>query len=137
MDAKTLLALIDDVSGHKWLPLAVVVISYLVSLTNDWSKFPVTVPDRWKPVVALALGQAYAVLSATAGGTPWKLAVRDGVIAAFVTMGAYDVVVKALYGDKPIPRWLAWLSLGKMDHPAIAKKVTTPPPPPAAPPPPA
>lgn len=127
MDAKTILAIVADLGGHKWLPLAVVVIGWLSSLTSDWSRFPVNIPDRWRPVVVIVLGQVYAGLSAVAGGTPWRQALLDGFIVSFTTMGLYDLVVKAAFGDK-IPRWLSWLSFGtSAEHPKLASRATTPP----------
>lgn len=97
------------ITGRHWLALAVLVIAYLVRITASDSKFPVTIPDRWKPVVVLTLGQVYAALIAIQGGTAWKVAAFHGFMTALVTMGLFDVVAKALFNGRE-PAWFKALA---------------------------
>jgi hypothetical protein len=109
MDLTTIMQLVDDFTGHKWLPAAVVLIGWLTTLLSDTSKFPITIPDRWKPMAVLILGQVYATVQAVAGGVTWPHAVWGGLVAAFGTMGLFDVVVKAIFQGQ-LPKWLQWLA---------------------------
>jgi len=95
----------------KWVPVAVASIAWLTSLTSDWSRFPLEVPDRWKPVVVMVLGQVYAVLLAILAGVPWKEAAWQGVVTSVATMGTFDLLSKAVWGDDPPPWARAWLRL--------------------------
>lgn len=110
MDLTTILAFVADFQGHKWLPLAVLLIGYLTTLMSDTSKFPINIPDRWKPVLVVGLGQVYAVLTAASGGDTWSHAVWSGAVAAFGTMGLFDLLVRAIFNGN-LPKWLAWLAV--------------------------
>lgn len=90
------------------LGIAVVVVGAITRLLKSDTKFPIDIPARWQPVIVLVIGQAYAVLQAIVGGVNWKTAVTSGLQVAFLTMGLFDLVIKALFnGDAPW--WLAWL----------------------------
>jgi len=121
MDAETLSDLLTQLAQlgttHKWLPLAILVMSWGTALTNNWSRFPVTVPTRYQPLVVLVMGQVYGMLEAVLGGASWKNAVVSGLVASVGTMGAYDVVMKALFNGQ-VPPWLAWLAAAKTPPPA-------------------
>jgi len=94
----------------KWLILAIAVITYVTRLTAPDSKFPIHIPTRWAPVVALALGQVLAVLQVVAGGTTAPRAVFNGAVVSFMSMGSFDIVAKAIMGDQPWPQWLKALA---------------------------
>lgn len=106
MDLTTILAFFQDVTGHKWLPLAILVVAWLVAACSDTSKLPISIPDRYKPVAVIVLGQVYAVLQAITGGVPWKRAVWNGLVTAFGAMALFDVIVKTIWQGHP-PAWLA------------------------------
>ena len=93
---------------RQWMPLAILLIGYLVRLTSSASTFPVNIPARWRPLVVLALGQLYAVLVAVSGGLSWGAAALHGFEVAVWTMGLFDVVVNAICGGNE-PAWLAVL----------------------------
>lgn len=94
----------------KWLLLAIAAITYLTRLTAPDSKFPIHIPTRWAPVVALALGQVLAILQVVAGGTTAPRAIFNGAVVSFISMGSFDVVAKAVMGDKEWPQWLKALA---------------------------
>lgn len=133
MNIETILQWLQLGTEHKYLLLAVAVIGWLTSLTSDWSKFPVTVPARWQPLVAALLGVAYGVLNSIQGGVaPWR-AVVGGLVVGLATAGLYDAVVKSVFGGV-VPGWLAWLSLGrKGSRDPLAGSPTVPPAIPAPP----
>lgn len=94
-------------SSRAWMPVAIVVIGYLVRLTSDRSAFPINIPSRWQPVVVVVLGQAYGILVAVMGGLPWGTAALHGLETAVWAMGFFDLLVKAVWnGAEP-----AWLQL--------------------------
>jgi len=96
--------------SHNYLALAVVVIGWLARMLKKDSRFPLTVPERWRPFAVVLLGLAYGALVAVSGGEPWPEALRDGFEAALFAMGLYAVVIKAALGGNP-PRFLALLAL--------------------------
>jgi hypothetical protein len=104
---------------EKWLPLAIFIVGYLVRLTADDSKFPLSIPQAWQPVVALFLAQLYGLLVAWPN---WKPAVQPAMLAALGVM-----IVKAFYATRPEPAWLKWLAF-------VWNGKKNPPPPPPAPP---
>jgi hypothetical protein len=114
MDQDTLLKIIELGTGHKWLLLAIFVISWITSLTNDWSRFPITVSKRLQPVIVAGLGIAYGVLTMVQGGETWLGALQATLIASGGAYGLFAIVIKAIYnGD--VPKWLGILSLAKKD----------------------
>ena len=72
MDINSILQIIGDFTGHKWLPLAMLLISYATAALGDTSKLPISIPDRWKPVLIVGLGQVYAILQAETDGVLGK-----------------------------------------------------------------
>lgn len=117
MDLDTILKILQLGTDHKYLALAIVVIGWLTSLTSDWSKFPITIPGRYQPLIAAVLGISYGVLTKIDSGTVWYKAVFMGLIVGLATGGLYDVVINAIFGGN-IPSWLAWLSFAKKSPPA-------------------
>lgn len=101
--------LLQDIVAHKWLPLAVLVVGVLTRALKDDTKLPINIPARWQPVVVLAFSFAYAALQAYASGAPWQTAVKDAATIAVVTMGAFDILVKAVFNGNDAPAWLSFL----------------------------
>lgn len=95
-------------ASRQWMPVAILVIGYAVRLTSSDSPFPVNIPARWRPLVVLALGQLYAILTAVLGGLPWSVALLHGFETAVWTMGLFDVVVNAIWNGTE-PSWLQLL----------------------------
>lgn len=109
-------------AGRKWLLLFILIIGWFTRLFSDKSRFPAEVPARWRPVIVLVLAQCYSTATAIDKGIPWRTAVVQGLIVAFMAMGLFDLVVKAFFNGNE-PRWIAWLALifpkKKPDVPAI------------------
>lgn len=128
-------ALIAAIVTMKWLPLAIIVIGYLTRLLTDESKFPISVPARWRPVVVVVLGQLYGCLMLVQEGSTWKSVVVTGLVTSFVTMGLFDLLVKAIFNGQP-PWWIDILALIFPSNPTqptdanAAKTAATKPPPP-------
>ncbi len=76
MDFTQLPALI---AAHKWFALSALVVWTIVRLLKSDTKLPVTIPARWRPVLALGLGFVAGALDKIASGTPWKQAVTWGL----------------------------------------------------------
>jgi len=121
---ETILALLI---AHKWMALAVAVTGYLARLSKDDSRFPVSIPSRYRPVLVLVLGQGYAVLQATQNGMPWQEAIKMGLTTSVWTLGLYSLVIKALFnGTEP-----AWMKTLALVFPAPPSPAPTPAPTPA------
>jgi hypothetical protein len=110
-----------DFTDQKWLPLAMLLISYMTAAMGDTSKLPISIPDRWKPVLVLALGQVYTVLQAEQGGIPWQKAVWNGIVASFGAMGLFAVAFKSIF-PAGAPSWLSWLAF--IDPQLVSAKAT-------------
>ena len=108
-------------AGRKWLLLFILIIGWLTRLFSDKSRFPATIPARWQPVVVLVLSQVYSTATAVQSGVPWRTAIVQGLLVAFMTMGLFDLVVKAFFNGNE-PKWLGWIALifprAKPDDPA-------------------
>lgn len=101
MTTEALLAL---VLAHKWIAVSAIVIGVLVRLAKeDVTTIPVVVPAKWRPLLAVVLGQLSAVLEHLAAGAPWGTAVVDGVIASVIAILGHEWIVERLLGDREIP----------------------------------
>lgn len=96
-------------TSHQWLPLAILVVGLLVSWTRDTSKFPINIPARFQPLVALVLGTIYAVLQAVSSGTAWHTAIENGLLMAMSSAGFAQLLVNTVFNGK-LPSWLSWLT---------------------------
>ena len=90
---------IDDPTSNKfvfWFAMA-----FLISLAVRALKAPtplppcLQVPSRWRPWLAVALGQLIGVADALATGTPWRKAAIHGLAAAATAVLGHQVVVKS------------------------------------------
>lgn len=88
--------------AHAWIPVAVLVVGYLVRLTADDTKFPVTIAPQWHPVIAIGLADLLILLKAW---PDWRAALNPAMLIA---LGA--LIGKAYYANKPEPAWLVWLA---------------------------
>jgi hypothetical protein len=95
-------------ASKQWMPVAILIIGYLVRLTSSACPLPVTVPARWRPVLVVALSELYSTLGAVQSGAPWHAALLHGFETAVWTMGLFDIVVNAVWGGNE-PAWLAAL----------------------------
>lgn len=112
-------SILDLIERHQWVGLAAVIIGLVVRLMKDDTRFPpLSIPPRWRPWVALALGVVSGVLQAASTGTPWKDALLGGVVSACTAIAGHDTIVNSLRGGRDVPM------------PAALTKKSTPPPPP-------
>jgi hypothetical protein len=109
MSLDTIMQIFKLATGHQWLPLAILVVGYLVTAMGDTTKLPINIPDRFKPLLALLLGQLYAVLEAVYGGSPWGTAISHGILVALSSVGFLHLLVNAIFNGT-LPKWLAWLA---------------------------
>lgn len=132
--------LLQDLTGHRWLPAIALLSSYVVMLLSNDSRFPISMPswwneDRWKPVAVLVASQVQAAIVAFmpaalgGGGMDWKHVVILGLRSAMWSLGLWALVAKAIYKDH-LPKWLLWLAmmLPKPQDPAAQITPPTPPP---------
>lgn len=81
------LALVQLVAKHAWVPLAALVVHVVLRLLQQgveprW----VNLPERWKPIAVLVLGQLAAVLDMAAQGTALGWASLGGFVASAVVL---------------------------------------------------
>lgn len=98
MDLESLLSAVRD---HAWPIVAAVVIGGLVRMVKS-DAIPITVPARWRPVLALGLGLASGACDAIIRGTDWHEALGMGLLSSFVAMGGHDVLIEALRGGAEV-----------------------------------
>lgn len=72
------------------------------ALKSD-TRVPINIPSRWRPVVAIALGQVAAGVDAVAAGRPWLDAAADGLIAAGLAVAAHELGVEVIRGGRDVP----------------------------------
>jgi hypothetical protein len=72
-------------------------------LKSDKTPSWLTPPVAYRPLVAFALGQGYAVLEAVVHGMPWGSAVVRGVVVAAIAIGGQELGSKLKNGAPPIP----------------------------------
>lgn len=93
----------------QMLVLLAALVAALVRLLKDdravaW--FPVTVPPRWRPVAALALGLVAAALTAKAKGTSWTaaltVALTQGLGAGGLAVAAHDALIEGVRGGREL-----------------------------------
>jgi len=106
--------LLDLLTSHNYLALAVVLIGWSVQMLGPDSKFPLTIPliagRDPKPLIVAVLSMAYAVVVAVSGGSSWADALKHGALTGLLTMGLFDLVVKFAFNGN-VPAWLNALAL--------------------------
>jgi hypothetical protein len=97
-------ALLTAFEAHNWMP-GLVMLSLLVrTWLSDKSKFPVTLPVNWQPVVvAAATGFVNAIASLQAG-LPAS-AVIASTLAWAASTGLLDGILVAMWGDPAKAPW--------------------------------
>ena len=97
-------ALLAAFRAHNWMP-ALVMMSLLVrTWLTDKSKFPMSLPPNWQPVVvAGAAGFVNAVATAQAGAPP--MIVLSTTMAWMASTGFLDGVLAAMWGDTQKAPW--------------------------------
>ena len=105
MDPDVISQILALVKAHSWIALAALVIGFLVRLVRDDSTvawFPITIPARWRPLIALGLGIVSGILNALVAKVDWPSAIVGGVVSAVTAMGGHAVVINALRNGREL-----------------------------------
>jgi hypothetical protein len=103
----------DSASHGSWAAIAALVVWGLVAaLKSDKTPPWLTPPVAYRPLVAFALGQGYAVLELVVHGMPWGSAVVRGVVVAAIAVGGQELGSKLANGAQPPPSAAGVLPLG-------------------------
>lgn len=97
--------IIPLIQSHAWVPLAALVIGFLVrALKSDAFVLPswAAVAAPYRPLLVLALGVVSGVLDAVVGGTPWRDAIVGGLLSALMAMIGHTTIVDVLRGGRDI-----------------------------------
>jgi len=78
----------DTITGNPAVRL-LALIAAIKLILSILDATPLKIPKRWKPVVALFLGIALAILNLVALGVPWPAAIVDGV-AGWAAVGLHE-----------------------------------------------
>lgn len=95
----------DLIEQKKWIPLAAVVIWFLVRLLKSDTKIPITLNPRHRMIAAFVFGAVAGILDKIASGTvTWQTAIFDGLLGAALAVIAQNGLDALLNGrDVPIP----------------------------------
>lgn len=80
----------ESASRGEYAAVAALVVWALVALVKR-PDIPIPLPPRARPLLALGLGQVYAVLEAVVGGMPWGAAIVRGLVVAAGAIAAHEV----------------------------------------------
>lgn len=80
----------DSASRGGYAAIAAIAIWAIIALVKR-DDIPIPLPPRARPLLALALGQVYAVLEAVVGGMPWGAAVVRGLVVAAGAIATHEV----------------------------------------------
>lgn len=82
--------LVESASKGSWVAVAALVTWALIAAMKS-DRIPINIPPRARPIIALVLGQVFAVLSAVMGGVSWPAAVVSGVAAAAFAIAGQEI----------------------------------------------
>ena len=99
--------IIAQVGSHDWMALAILVFGLIQTWIGAASAFPINVPEKWKPVVTVVLGQAYAVLLIVQAHQAWQMAIVHGLTTSVVVL----LTSHAIWAADTAPNWVKWLAL--------------------------
>jgi hypothetical protein len=93
---------------------AIAIGALLRALKSGRLTLPWTVPARWRPLLALALGIASAVAESIVAGTPWRDAMIGGVASAALAALGHGVLIEGVRNGRE-------LGVAKHDQPPKVK----------------
>jgi hypothetical protein len=79
-----------------------IAVGAVVRALKDDTVLP-TVPKKWRPVLAIALGQVHAVLMMVVGGKTWKTSIIEGATVSVLAVAGHLVGIEKIRGGKEIP----------------------------------
>lgn len=95
-------SVVESASRGELVPLAAAGVWLLVRLLKS-DAFPVDIPPRFRPLLALVLGQVSAVLLAVVGGMSWRGAVVSGLIATALAIAGQELGASAKPAAAKLP----------------------------------
>ena len=90
----------EQAGAGRHVAIAAVLVWALVAALKS-PAFPLEIPPRARPWLALVLGQVYAVLAAVVGGVPWGVALVDGLVATTLAVTGQELGAAALRRGAP------------------------------------
>lgn len=94
--------LITMIERRAWVPLAALVVGFLVRLLKSDTKLPITIPGVYRMWVAFGLGVVSGVLEHVATGVSWTSAIVGGLVsAAFAALG-HDALIGSLRAGREL-----------------------------------
>jgi len=96
--------IITLLTSHNYLALALFLIVYARKLTSSDSKFPITVPAQWLPVVTGALAMAYGEVTDLVAHQTLLSATLDA-LAIGGSVGVADALLTAIFSSGNAPKW--------------------------------
>lgn len=95
--------ILDLIASQQWLALSALALGFAVRLVKQDSKLPVTIPQRYRPALAFALGAVAGVLELVVAGHTWREATVTAVGAPLLAIVGHVVGVEGLRGGREIP----------------------------------
>jgi hypothetical protein len=85
-----------------FVPLAAAVIGVVVRLLKQDVHFLPTVPARWRPWIAMALGLVSSALLHLEPGKSWFAAIVEGLTAGVLAIAGHELGIESLKNGKEI-----------------------------------
>jgi len=99
MDVQTLVN--EMIDKRAWVPLAALVIGFLVRLCKSDTKFPIDIPPKWRWTAALLLGAVSAVLEKKMNSNlTWLQASVGGVFSFALAVAGHSGIIDGMRSGK-------------------------------------
>lgn len=115
----------DSAAKGSWAAIAALVVWAVIALAKSDKTPPwMTPPVAWRPLIAVLLGQVYAVLEAGVHGMPWGSAVVRGFVVAAAAIAGQELKSKLTSPPAPAaPKGSGDSASSSDDVPPVAKRV--------------
>lgn len=114
-------SIIQLAKTNIWWTVTALVIGLVVRALKTDGPIPITIPAKWRPWLAVALGILSTVVNMLATGTPLKDALAGGLVAALASISGHELLVESARGGR---------ELGESQPDFVKRSVPPPPPPP-------
>ncbi len=82
--------------------MAGAIIWVIVRVLKSDTAIPITIPPKWRAIVAMLLGVLAGILDTIARGTPWQTAITAGLLAGAGAIAAHETVVEGVRNGKDV-----------------------------------